>query len=329
MVASRDEKRREKARRRLQRLELVGSAQVMSASEMIRGLLAPGPLRVRHGFVHLHHSAAGVDYSDRRVPPPAERPPATRLLSPTGSALRLEMILLGVAQSRRAGSEFRNDLPLTPRYDSKLGAAWVNLITTPAQHASKGRHLATPMDKRKRTIESALKSLAAVGLVTFPRWSDARGKREAFLLMDERATAPATTAMTYRVPRAKEETFTLPVEFLRNGWVHVLEDSEIALLLMVHCGIGSLPDSNGWIAIPAATRLLDYGISRDNFSAAHPILEEMGLLEVQSVGRHWDGQVVDFESEGPSLHRLRPVAGGLDQRGYSVARAALERLSRH
>lgn len=327
-MVSRGEKRRAAVRRRLQRLEVVGSGQVSVACQRLDPLLSTSPLRVRHGFAYRPHAPTALEYSDRKVPPPAERPPATSLLSPTGSALRLELILLGIAQRRRAGSGFRNDLPLRPGYGPGSNAtAWAHLITTPAQYASKGRVRATTLEKRQRSLASALDALASAGLVEFPRMGDAQGMREGFLLMDERVVSPSD-AMTYRVPTAAEAVFSLPVEFLREGWVHVLEDSEIAVLLMVYCGLGSIPDSDGWIAIPAAERLLNYGISRDNFSAAHPILKEMGLLEVQSVGRHADGQVIDFSSEGPSLHRLRPVSGGLDQDAYAVARATLERLSR-
>ncbi|SFV24661.1 hypothetical protein SAMN04487966_11240 [Micrococcus terreus] len=144
--------------------------------------------------------------------------------------------------------------------------------------------------------------------------------------MDERAASP-TDRMTYRVPTMKEPTVRVPSGFLHHGWVHVLEDSEIALLLMVACGRGTLPDPEGWIAIPAGERLLNYGLSRDAFSAAHPVLKEMGLLEVQSIRRHSDGQVIDFSTEGPSLHRLRIVPDGFEQNAYDCAHEALERLN--
>lgn len=119
----------------------------------------------------------------------------------------------------------------------------------------------------------------------------------------------------------------MPAGFLHNGWVHVLEDSEIALLLTVMCGLGKLPDSEGWVAIPAGERLLNYGLSRDAFSAAHPILREMGLLEVQGVGRRSDGRVIDFRSEGPSLQRLKLVPEVFEEKAYDFALEALDRLT--
>jgi hypothetical protein len=75
--------------------------------------------------------------------------------------------------------------------------------------------------------------------------------------------------------------------FVMNGWLHVLEDSEITLLLMVACGRGTLVATSeadispGEVAIPAEVRLRRYGIHRDPFSAARKTLEWFGLLDVR------------------------------------------------
>lgn len=325
-MATRAEKLRGQVERRRLRLKLIAKDQIEAATGHLNSIRAPAPLTVRTGFVYRPHDPTAVDYSDRKVPPPAERPPATRLLSPRGSALRLELIALGVAQRRKAGSEFYNDLPLAPGYTRGNSPAWAQLITTPAQYAGAGNVRATPLTKRGRSLADALDALEAAGLVDYPRAAEARGKREEFLLMDERV-ASRTDRLTYRVPTKRELTFSVPPGFLHNGWVHVLEDSEIALLLIVACGLGKLPDPEGWVAIPAGERLLNYGLSRDAFSSAHPVLREMRLLEVQSVGRHSDGRAIDFSSEGPSLHRLRLAPEGFEQNAYDVAHEALNRLS--
>ena len=52
----------------------------------------------------------------------------------------------------------------------------------------------------------------------------------------------------------------------------------------------------------------------------------MGLLEVESIGRHSDGRVIDYRLDGPSLHRLRLTPDGLDENPYDVALHALDRL---
>lgn len=326
MASTRTRRLEDRVERRRRRLQQTGKEQIDAATDRLTSLRKPAPLKVRIGFVYRPHDPAFVDYSDRKAPPPAERPPATRLMSPRGSALRLELIALAVAQRRKAGSEFINDLPLAPGYAGDGSPAWVELLTTPAQYANAGRFRATPLSKRRRSLTDALDVLEEADLVDYPRGGDAKGKREGFLLMDERVTSP-TGGLTYRVPTSKEPTVTVPAGFLHEGWVHVLEDSEIALLLMVMCGLGKLPDSEGWVAIPAGERLLNYGLSRDAFSAAHPILQEMGLLEVQSVGRHSDGRVIDFRSEGPRLHRLKLVLEGFEKKAYDVALEALDRLS--
>jgi hypothetical protein len=52
------------------------------------------------------------------------------------------------------------------------------------------------------------------------------------------------------VPQAGESCFDVPISFISNGWVHVLEDSEISLLLMVAWGLGRLQLEDGAVAIP-------------------------------------------------------------------------------
>lgn len=49
---------------------------------------------------------------------------------------------------------------------------------------------------------------------------------------------------------------TLAASFLTNGRLHLLEDGEIVMLLMVACGCGRLPDSEPVVAIPGSVRLL-------------------------------------------------------------------------
>lgn len=324
-MATRNEKRQKILEVRLRRLKAMGKNRVEDATQNLKRAGGPKPLQVRTEFVYRPRDPSAPVYSDRRLPPPKERPPATGLLSPRGSALRLELILLGVAQHQRAGAEFKNEFPLMPGYKQDHSLAWVNLITTAGQVAGSGNFKATPLSKKSRSLNAALDVLEDAGFVFYPSSAQVRGRREGFLLMDERGSALADLP-TYRVPRSGESTVALPPGFLHNGWVHVLEDSEIALLLMVACGKGALPDPAGWIAIPAEDRLSNYGLGRDAFSAAHPILREMGLLEVQRVGRHSDGRAVDFEVEGPSLHRLRLVRHGFEENSYDVACEALETL---
>ena len=58
----------------------------VKASESFAAVRTPGRLLIRPEFVFREDAAAMPgDPSDRRLPAPAERPPATRLPSPQGS----------------------------------------------------------------------------------------------------------------------------------------------------------------------------------------------------------------------------------------------------
>jgi hypothetical protein len=109
----------------------------------------------------------------------------------------------------------------------------------------------------------------------------------------------------------------------RRRPLHVLEDTEIAFVLMVACGLGSLRDEDG-IAIPADVRLLHYGIGRDAYDA-HLMLNCLGLLDVSTPGRHLDGKVQDYHGgEPPALHRLKLLAEGFEQDAVEALRKELE-----
>jgi hypothetical protein len=59
-----------------------------------------------------------------------------------------------------------------------------------------------------------------------------------------------------------EAVVYLPQGMITNDWIDILQDTEIAFVLMMAYGLGSLRDEEG-IAIPADVRLLHYGIGRD------------------------------------------------------------------
>jgi hypothetical protein len=133
------------------------------------------------------------------------------------------------------------------------------------------------------------------------------------LLLNERGGRGAGEPFDYRVPRASELCFDVPSSFISKGWVHVLDDSEISLSLMVGCGLGGLQLEDGAVAIPAHVRLLHYGIGRDSFGSACHMLEAAGLLHLEGVARHPDGRAHEYLREGAALHRLWLLPEGFDR----------------
>lgn len=258
----------------------------------------------RTGYAYRNTPAATA--SDRKTPPKADRPPVTRIITPRGAALRFHILALAEVQmTTRAGISPNNARPLRPRSDEK---GWTDLYASSAQDASQGKTSMTPQDKRLRQITGALDALEKARLIRLPYKQRPKNKYEHFQLLDETASRQAhEEPLPYTVPKKSEQTFGLPIEFITNGWVHVLEDSEIAVLMMTACRIGTI--ESGLAAIPAGIRVRHYGLGPDTFEA-HRMLQRFGLLDVFEVGRNPDGTAYAFDDEGPRLHRLALVRDG-------------------
>lgn len=288
----------------------------------------PHHLRLRPGFVY-RTEPVPEESSDRRVPPREDRPPATRVASSRGAALRLELTALALAQARhRSGARGRNELPLRPPNRTTNG--WTDLLATEARPQGRGLTRATVTDKQMRALQTALKTLERAGLVDLPNRQQPRGFAEGFELLDEEGPRSGTP-LPYAVPpspkASAQQLVQLPWSFITQGWVHVLEDSEITLLLMVACGRGGLSGEDG-IAIPADVRLLNYGISRDAF-ASHALLHRLGLIDVVEINRHADGRVIDHAEHGAKLHRLEVLPEGFAQDAREVLqKTIIEQLAR-
>ncbi|GAA1854677.1 hypothetical protein [Myceligenerans crystallogenes] len=165
----------------------------------------------------------------------------------------------------------------------------------------------TPLDKKVRHVQSALNALSAAHLVELVP-GNKRRVYDGFRLLDERAglNREGSALLPYATPDSEDSCLALPASFINEGWIHVLEDSEIVLLMMVACGIGNL-ETLPQVAIPSRVRLLKYGIGRDSYSTAHPMLAQFGLLEVEEIGRQDDGRVLGYgDDDGAAhVHRLR------------------------
>lgn len=313
----------EALRRRLSRLartEVSLRTSTRHFQLMAAGRASGEVLRFRQGYAVLAEPA-DPGGSDRVLPPREDRPPVTRLMSPRGAALRLHLLALADAQFRgRAGRATKNERPLRPATSSEAG--WSDLLASEAVMKGDGKVYMTAQDKRVRQIQSALDALKGAGLVELPHRARGAGKYEEFELLEETGgRVLGEDPIRYRVPRKTELTFSLPDAFVTMGWVHVLADTEIALLMMVACGRYSI--ENGAVAIPAFHRVQHYGLGRDAFEA-HRWLQRFGLLEVIEVARHSDGRSEDYDDMGASLHRLSLRREGFEQDAAKVARASIE-----
>lgn len=309
--------------KRKQRLEDAEKSRSEAIEEM-RRLAAAGSLedlRLRSGFIRLFTPPARADYSDRSVVPPEDRPPSTRLMSPNGIALKFLMIALFEAQSRTKPG-YRpagNPLPLIGR--STSDNSWSRYVASGTKASGEGRHRMSPADKKLRTLKTTIDRLEKEELVDCPNRDNPKDKQEGFLLQREDAIIGRAGDL-YSVPADDEDHFTVPATLFTNGWIYVLEDSELALLL-----IGArLRHRNGDIGqrLRAGTRVLHYGLGRDSF-AAHKMLDRLKLMEVLPDEARWLNRThsEDYLTQGAQPHSLQFLPDGLQKDGATTLLAEI------
>lgn len=267
--------------------------------------------------------------SDRRAPKRPLRPSATRISSSKGAALRFYLTALALGQVGTApgGRAKLPDLEIA-EFSGKTG--WTDLVATGAEVFGKGRNQAAVRDKKGRSVRTALDTLAEAQLVQLPGTPGLRGRHSGFTLLHEAGRQLAGDSRPYHLPKNDDtDFFAMPPGFLTNGWLQVLEDSEITLLLMVACGKGSLYDGGGdkidldagEVAIPAEVRLRSYGIHRDPYSTARKTLDWFGLLGVREVGRWDDGRA---EEDYQRLHRMMLLESGFERDALETVRQTID-----
>jgi hypothetical protein len=306
--------------RRLDRLAKI-EGQVERACERFESMRTPRNLRIRVEFAMRNEPAVpNGNLADRLLPPRNDRPPATRLVSPRGIALRLYLTALFVAQSRLAGAIPGNKLPLA---DADAAVSWIDLIATPAERHS-GRVYSGQREKKLRQVHDALRRLSSpevqlVSLPNSPRMPT--GGYEGFLLMHEGGTpASGEDNHLYTVPAPESKTMYLPGGLFRNGWIHVLEDSELAFLLMVAC-LRSRSDK-AQVFATSEVRLLQFGLGRDAYES-HRVLSQLGLIRVHPgphPGRRYGKAGRYLRSDPPKLHRFELLNDGFEEPAIPVTR---------
>jgi hypothetical protein len=312
--------------RRLDRLARI-EGQVERAREGFGRIRVPRTLRIRTEFAMRDDPAdPNGDLADRLLPPRNERPPATRLVSPRGIALRLYLTALFVAQSRPPGAAPGNKLPLA---DADAAVSWIDLIATSSERHS-GRVYSSQREKKLRQVHDALRRLSSpeVQLVELPNFQRGpTGKYEGFLLMHEGgAPTGGGDNQSYTVPAAETRTMHLPDGLFLNGWIHVLEDSELAFLLMLAC-LRSRFDGKPVFAT-SEVRLLQFGLGRDAYESHH-LLAHLGIVRVHSglrPTRRYGKAGRYLKSDPPKLHRFELLDEGLEEPAIPAMRQVMARL---
>lgn len=291
---------------------------VADATERMRELVAgrttdTGDLRLRHRMLRLHSPNPDANTLDRKVTDRHHRPPATRLISPRGRTPSFLLTTLLEAQMRLASgqSATRNELPVKAE-NSHDG--WTNYVATDAKDATQGKVLMSVRGKKVRQIQSSLARLASENLIHLPEDDSGHRQYDDFVLKREDAAHSGDNDF-YTVPDDANEYFTVPLALFTNGWIHVLEDSELIMLL-----IGArFRHAHGDEPQPLAPgpRKLNYGLSHDSFEAGHRMLDYLGILDVISdYQRSRDGKVDGYKDRGAKPHVLRFRPETLDTPAY-------------
>jgi hypothetical protein len=281
--------------------------------ELVDRRVSPdGDLRIRHGFIRLHSADSSADTSSRKGTERHQRPPSTRILSPRGLALSFSLTTLLDAQMRLSPGQIapRNERPIKAENEKD---GWTNYVATDAQDADKGRVFKTVRTKKVRQIQSGLIRLADQNLIHLPRDGD-QWDYDAFAMLREDARATGDNDL-YKVPDVEDEYFTVPLSLFTNGWIYVLEDSELVLLLIA----ARMRAQHGDKPVPmrSGPRKLNYGLTKDSYESAHRILDYLDILDVISdFNRSEDGKVDGIAKRGAQPHRLRFRPEALERPAY-------------
>ncbi|MER6394283.1 hypothetical protein ABT236_38255 [Streptomyces sp. NPDC001523] len=216
--------------------------------------------------------------------------PLARLVLPRGVAMRFYLLALFEARCRlRVGDAWTGGRPL-----AGVGS-WSDFIaidgaydarsTTYMRDTRQGREGAA--DLRLRQIQSALKTLEELGpeqaLVTVPR--AATGGRRLygkFSLMKETGRGDLQTPDVYMVPQNhwSARTITIPADFFLNGWVQLLNPSEVATWLILRTLSQWARDQHAetGVYLYGKQRLEDFGLRRDAWEDGCQRLRAFGLI---------------------------------------------------
>ena len=311
----------------LQELGLVEKAAL--AAQELWSVQRPDAIRVRDGFVALAKPLPGV-MSDRHPPARSLGPPLAKLVSSHGVTLRTALMALFVAHCAPSSPKLMNHLPIEP--DGEF-VGWRDLIVVVADARPGTVRAVSPNDNRVRQIKRAFDRLAQpeVGLIAQPRAGTARRKYEDMRLLHERGVRPTGIAPDYSLPRPTDSVVAIPSDFFRQGWVNVLDDSELAAFLMFRHRTQSAAAGEG-VALTGDDRLSRY-VQRRSVWDKHQMLADLGLMEtVADERRRPDGTVENFAEDGPAaFHRFtmkdEPLAHPALNSGLADLTASAERLA--
>jgi hypothetical protein len=207
---------------------------------------------------------------------------------------------------------------------------WVDLVAVDAAGDRRTKEPRTRLDNRIRQVKGAVDTLREEGLAELERANGVQ-RYAGFTLMHESGRGELATPRIYTVPKANEGTIDLRVGFFLNGWVHVLQPSEIAAWLMFRDLAWRFPNQhveNG-VYIYGDTRQEEYGLNRDAYEG-HAVLRELGLLQFAPlVRRKPDGTITLRLPSRYDPHRFQLTDEGLSRLAVPTTLEMLDQQLAH
>lgn len=225
--------------------------------------------------------------------------PLARMLAPRGVTLQTALVALFVAQCR---AKPRNSRELPP-VQASGPLSMANLLAPPARATPQGRYIGHVTDRvnRVRAVEAALNGLVAERIV---ERDSGRGLARKTSLMQEDSMRVGGPGLPWTMPKGR--AVHVPVEFFTNGWVWVLDKSEIACFLMMLDAEQSI-GTGAQFQIFGQERLKSYTLGKDTM-AKHIELEILGLTKTtRPAGRRPDGSWADLGDDKPREHHTYAV----------------------
>lgn len=241
---------------------------------------APASILVRRQFL-ARSQPLQIDGDHDKTP--RLKPALARLVRPRGVLLKLELILIFLAQVRR-GPAARIGYPVMPDPDVDGSRGLIDLLATGNQRQPEVHYRRTRPGMRARQVTNALKTLAAADF-QLVELAPANVDHQPFQTMSlnrEPGAQPTGDIYPYKRPAASAAVVSIPIEFFTRGWIQVMTDSEIANWLMWR-DRGEMRQSAfstaGELSMGADTRLGVYDLTRDIWDT-HQMLTRVGLMNL-------------------------------------------------
>ncbi|MFC8833292.1 hypothetical protein ACFWJE_32490 [Streptomyces griseoincarnatus] len=213
----------------------------------------------------------------------------TKLILPKGIALRFYLLAAFEAQCRlNARETWENVLPLAGR------GSWSDLVAIDgAYDTSSATYLRGTVGSRRleslrlQQVKGALRTLEELGgedaLVTMPRRKSGQREYKKFLLMNESGRGGNQTPNVYTVPVrswSAMKTIEIPAGFFLNGWIQVLNPSEVATWLILRMLSRWAPRKHirSGVYLYGQDRLETFGLRDDAWEDGCQRLREFGLI---------------------------------------------------